>query len=248
MSEKSKADVSQEEFEKGRGQAIAFAWLVYGGVVVAATTLFISFVLGAFPENAYFSRGVMSVAGFMIGLSMIAFPFALHKWAVEKEHRAWTIRLYYGEMFFVAVNTFVSFVTLLSQNAGYAAPEWAILYEPFSILAIVYTLAAWGTVFLKDPRHKSVVKGLEAMQSFEDKIADKLVEFVDSADGLAAIQRSAEHRIAQVFDSEKYNKAPKPFIPNAPVRQLNSDTERVELGQGSGNGQHKADPTNQSRR
>jgi hypothetical protein len=240
---KNKADVSQEEFEKGRDQAIAFAWLVYGGVVVAATTLFISFVLSAFPPDAYFSRIVMTAAGFMIGLSMIAFPFALHKWAVEKEHRSWTVRLYYGEMFFVAVNTFVSFVTLLAKNAGYNAPEWAILYEPFSILAIVYTLAAWGTVFLKDPRHKSVVKGLEAMQSFEDKVADKLVEFVDSIEGRQAIQRAAESKIERVFDTSKYSAAPKSF-----VGQLNSDTEQVHLGQGSANGNGRVvDPTQRQR-
>ncbi len=216
---------SQEQFDKGRDQAIAFAWLVYGGVVVAATTLFISFVLGAFPADAYFSRVVMGAAGFMIGLSMIAFPFALHKWAVEKEHRDWTIRLYYGEMFFVAVNTFVSFVTLLSQNAGYVAPQWAILYEPFSILAIVYTLAAWGTVFLKDPRHKSVVKSLKAMQSFEDKIADKLVEYVDSIEGRQAIQRAADHKIEKIFDTTKYSNAPRSFV----GQPINSDTEQVHL-------------------
>jgi hypothetical protein len=172
---------------------------------------------------------------------MIAFPFALHKWAVEKEHRSWTVRLYYGEMLFVAVNTFVSFVTLLAKNAGYKAPDWAILYEPFSILAIVYTLAAWGTVFLKDPRHKAVVKGLEALQSFDDRIADKLVEFVDSTEGLQAIQRAAEHKIAQVFDSERYNKAPKSFV----GQSLNSDTEQVSLS----NNNHKAvtDPTQRQR-
>jgi hypothetical protein len=225
-------NMTEADFEKGREQAIAFAWVVYGGVVIAATTLFISFVLSAFPPGAYFSRIVMTAAGVMVGLSMIAFPYALHKWAVQKDHRKWTVRLYYGEMVFVAVNTLVSFVTLLSKNAGYAAPEWAVLYEPFSILAIVYTLAAWGTVFLKDPRHQSVVKGLEAMQTFEDRVADKLNEFVDSVEGRQAIQRAAEGKIGQMFDTEKYSAAPKSF-----VGQLNSDTEQPVLA--SKNGQVK---------
>jgi hypothetical protein len=228
-------NTTEADFENGRNQAITFAWVVYGGVVIAATTLFISFVLSAFPPDAYFSRTIMSAAGVMIGLSMIAFPFALHKWAVEKTHRKWTSALYYGEMIFVAVNTFISFITLLAKNAGYAAPEWAILYEPFSILAIVYTLAAWGTVFLKDPRHKSVVKGLEAMQTFEDRVADKLNEFVDSVEGRQAIQRAAEGKIGQMFDTAKYSNAPKPF-----VGQLNSDTDQPVL---AGKNGQTADPT-----
>jgi hypothetical protein len=217
-------NVNSEKYEEGRNQAVTFAWLVYGGVVIAATTLFISFVLSAFSPEAYFSRGVMTVAGVLVGASMIAFPFALHKWAVEATHRKWTVALYYGEMCFVAVNTFVSFVTLLAKNAGYNPPEWAVLYEPFAILAIIYTLAAWGTVFLKDPRHKSTIKGLQAMQNFEDRISDKLVEFVDSVEGRQAIQRAAEGKIEQMFDANKFSATPKPF-----VGQLNSDTGQVRL-------------------
>jgi hypothetical protein len=224
MSERNNPIVTEKEYEDGRNQAIALAWAVYGGVVIAATTMFISFVLTALPEDAYFSRIIMTVAGVLVGLSMIAFPVALHKWAVEKTHRKWTVMLYYGEMVFVAVNTLVSFVTLLSRNAGYAAPAWAVLYEPFSILAIVYTLAAWGTVFLKDPRHKAVVKGLEAMQTFEDRIADKLNEFVDSIEGRQAIQRAAEGRIEQMFEPKTRSVAPQSF-----VRQLNSDTDQPAL-------------------
>jgi hypothetical protein len=223
MNEQIKNNVSQEEYDKGRGQAMVLAWLVYGGVVAAATTLFISFVLSAFPDKAYVSRTIMTVAGGLVGLSMIAFPYALHKWAVDPDHRRWTVALYYGEIVFIAVNTIISFVTLLAKNAGYAAPEWAIAYEPFSILAIVYTLIAWGTVFLKDPRHKSTVKGLQALQTFDDKVSDKLVEFVDSVEGLQAIQRVAEHKIAQMFDAKKFDATPKNFV------GLNSDTEQPHL-------------------
>jgi hypothetical protein len=226
MSETTKSiAVSEKEFEDGRNQAVALGWTVYGGVVIAATTLFISFVLSAFPGDAYFSRIIMTVAGALVGLSMIAFPFALHKWAVEKNHRAWTIRLYYGEMVFVAVNTITSFIVLLSKNAGFEIPEWAALFEPFSILAIVYTLAAWGTVFLKDPRHKSVVKGLEAMQIFEDRVADRLAEFPNSVEGRQAIQKAAEAKIAQMFDASKFSNTPKHFV----GQNLNSDTEEVKL-------------------
>lgn len=237
--------VSQEDYDKGRGQAMVLAWLVYGGVVVAATTLFISFVLSAFPDKAYFSRIVMTVAGVLVGLSMIAFPYALHKWAVQPDHRKWTIALYYGEIVLIAVNTFVSFVTLLSENAGYAAPEWAVLYEPFSILAIIYTLIAWGTVFLKDPRHQSTVKGLQALQLFEDKVSDKLVEFVDSVEGLQAIQNAAEHKIAQMFDAKKFDATPKHFVGQHADKftpeQIAEFNRYTELLSEKGNG---ANPTN----
>ena len=63
-----------------------FAACVYVGVVLAASTLFISFVLTAFPADAYLSRGIMVVAGLMIGASSIAFPVALHSWTIEKSH------------------------------------------------------------------------------------------------------------------------------------------------------------------
>jgi hypothetical protein len=223
--EKVNTTVTTEEYEKGRDQAMKLAWAVYGGVVIAATTLFISFVLNAFSEDAYFSRAIMTAAGALVGLSMIAFPFALHKWAVEKTHRGWTAALYYGEIVFIAANTFVSFVTLLSKNAGYAAPEWAVMYEPFSILAIIYTLVAWGTVFLKDPRHKSTVKGLRALQDFDDKVSDKLIEFVDSIEGREAIQRAAQGKIESMFDASKFSNAPKHFV----GQNLNSDAAQARL-------------------
>lgn len=215
--------VTKEEYEKGRGQAMTLAWLVYGGVVVAASTLFISFVLSAFPDKAYFSRTVMTTAGVLVGLSMIAFPYALHKWAIEPTHRKWTVAFYYGEILLIAVNTFVSFVTLLSKNAGFTAPEWAVLYEPFSILAIIYTLVAWGTVFLTDPHHKSTVKGLQAMQTFDERVSDKLVEFVESIEGRQAIQRAAEKKIEKLFDASRFDTNPKSWV------GLNSDTPQIGL-------------------
>lgn len=70
--------------------AMTFAAVVYIGVVLAATTLFISFVLTAFPPDAYLSRIVMVIAGLLIGASSVAFPVALHTWTFEKGHRMWT--------------------------------------------------------------------------------------------------------------------------------------------------------------
>ncbi len=183
-----------------------FAALVYIGVVLAATTLFISMVLSAFPADAYFSRVVMGLAGLLIGASMLAFPVALHTWTVEKTHRLATTILYYIEMAFIAVNTVVSFLVLLGKNTGYAVPEWAVLYEPFSVAAIVYTLAAWGTVFLLDPEHKRTQKAREADEKFHDLVADKRMEFVNSVEGEQVILQIATADIQKRYDPENFKR------------------------------------------
>lgn len=234
---------TQKKYNKGRDAARILAGLVYAGVVVAATTLFVSFVLTAFPESAYFSRFIMTVAGVLVGASMIAFPVALHLWAIEKDHRYWTTGLYYGEMAIIAINTIVSFSSLLAKYTGAPVPEWVLLYEPFSILAIVYTLGAWGTVFLLDPAHKSTVKELEALQEFNDMVSGKLKEFVGSIEGRQAIQRAAEKKIERMFDAQNYDTAPQHFVGQP------ENATGIEEGQGSANGNGRTvDPTNQPRR
>jgi hypothetical protein len=172
-----------------------FGGAVYVGVVLAATTLFISFVLTAFPKDAYFSRLVMSVSGLMIGASMLAFPYALHTWAVSGKHRTVTTVLYYVEMLIIAVNTIISFGKLLAMYTGYQMPEWAVLYEPFSIVSIVYTLAAWGTVFLMDPEGQREAKRRQFEENYEDAIADKTMEFLQSREGEDAIISAATQDI-----------------------------------------------------
>ena len=181
-----------------------FGALVYVGVVFAATTLFISMVLSAFAADAYLSRTVMTLAGLLVGASMLAFPVALHTWTVEKNHRLATTILYYVEMVFIAVNTVVSFLVLLGKNTGYNVPEWALLYEPFSVAAIVYTLAAWGTVFLLDPEHKRTQKSREADEKFFDAVADKRLEFVNSVEGEQIVLEIASADIQRRYDPANY--------------------------------------------
>ena len=200
-----------EEKKYNPNPAKYFGGAVYVGVVLAATVLFISMVLSAFPEDAYFSRIVMGLAGFLIGLSMLAFPVALHTWTVEKTHRNVTTALYYVEMAFIAVNTVVSFIVLLGKNTGYQVPEWAVLYEPFSVAAIVYTLAAWGTVFLLDPEHKRTQKAREADEKFQDLLADKMVEFVESVEGEQVILEVATNKIRERYDPSNYAPGKKHF-------------------------------------
>lgn len=201
--------MNEKEY-KPQGAKI-FGAAVYVGVVIAATTLFISMVLTAFPKDAYFSRVVMTLAGFLVGMSMLAFPVALHTWTVEKNHRLISVILYYVEMAFIAVNTVVSFLTLLGANTDYVVPEWAKLYEPFSIAAIVYTLAAWGTVFLTDPEHKRIQKEREADQKFQDALSEQMVNFVESEQGEDLVIEIARERAKDRYNLDRFSNKKKQF-------------------------------------
>jgi len=201
----------ETEFMRGRGLAVTFGGIVYVGVVLAASTLFINFILSAFPDKAYFSRFVMVVAGVIIGLSALAFPVALHNWAISGLHRKVTIALYFGEMAIIAVNTLVSFGALLAKYAGATLPEWIALYEPFTILGMIYTLAAWGIVFLTDPLATAKAKDLKAEQVYRARISDKRLEWLDSIEGEIAIQQAAELDIEHQFNSARYNRNPQHF-------------------------------------
>lgn len=199
------------DYEKSASTARTFGGAVYVGAVIAASVLFISFVLTAFPEDAYFSRTIMSVAGLMVGSSMLAFPVALHAWAITGNHRKWTTILYYIEMLIIAVNTVISFVSLLAKYAGYAAPEWVVLYEPFSIASVVYTVFAWGTVFLLDPAHKIKADEHEADARFAAKISKKREEFIDSAEGEDLVIQIATADAYARFDPARYSREKKSF-------------------------------------
>lgn len=222
-----------DKFEKGRSIAIGIASFVYIGVVLAATVIFITFVLEAFPATAYFSRGIMSLAGILIGGSMVAFPYALHNWAVHGTHRKVTAGLYYGEIFIIGLNTIVAFAHLLSVNAGRPAPAWVLLYEPFSIFAIVYTLFAWGTVFLLDPVASAKDKEIAAMQDFKARIAAKKKEFLDSIEGEDVIMEAASHEIMDEFNPDRHKRGERRHFGSKNL--LNSPDRN--------NGQHKKEET-----
>jgi len=223
----------QTEFERGRNTARTFAGLVYTGVVIAATTLFISFVLTAFPETAYFSRFIMGMAGLMIGASMLAFPVALHTWAISGTHRTATAALYYGEMAIVALNTIVSFAALLYKFAGTALPQWVAWYEPFSIISIVYTLAAWGTIFLTDPAAKAKARELHAEQEFKNRIANKKLEYLESIEGEQAVLEAANAEIESSFkprtkDRQHFGNSRTAIPAPAPFVKHEATTEKPE--------------------
>jgi hypothetical protein len=223
-----------DKYEKGRSFAIGIAALVYGGVVAASTVLFISFVLEAFPADAYFSRFIMSLAGALVGGSMIAFPIALHNWAVQKTHRRIASVLYYGEIFIIGVNTIVSFAHLLSANAGRPAPEWVLLYEPFSIFAIIYTLFAWGTVFLTDPVAEAKEKEIATHQDFKARIAQKKQEFLDSVEGEDVIIAAASEEIRREFNPENHKTERKRFGSNRTLPRPDEVVRQIEHSNGNG--------------
>lgn len=207
----------QAERTKNVGNARAFGAVVYVGGVIAATTLFITFVLSAFPADAYFTRIVMTVAGLAVGASMIAFPIALHNWIITKSHRKWGVPLYYIEMLIIGVNTVVSFITLLSKVTNTAPPEWALLYEPFSVGSIIYTIAAWGTVFLTDPAHKLQADEQDAEARFAQKIAKKREEFIDSAEGEDLVIEIASQDIRERWNADRFAGGKKSFGTGKPA-------------------------------
>lgn len=219
-----------EVYSKGRSNSRGFATVVYIGGVIAATMMFISFVLLAFPPDAYFTRALMTVAGVMVGGSMLAFPYALHNWAVTKEHRKWTTILYYVEMVVIAINTIVSFVSLLAKYAGYAAPAWVVMYEPFSVGSIIYTIFAWGTVFLLDPEHKLHAQEQDAESRFNEKIAKKREEFIDSVEGEDTILEIARADAIERFAPANYKKGKRHFGSGklAPVEGTVFDRKNAE--------------------
>jgi len=210
-----------------------FAAVVYVGVVLAASTLYISFVLTAFPANAYLSRIIMVVAGLLIGASSIAYPIALHTWTIEKTHHSWTTVFYYGEIVILAVNTVVAFMTLLSKNTGYAIPEWAALYEPFSVGAIVYTLFSWGTVFLLDPEHKRIQQSRQLKDDYEKEISTKKMEFIRSIEGENAIASAAANDIQVMLAEQRNGKqhfgTPIEVTADKPFEAKQSTAELAEL-------------------
>lgn len=222
--------IDKSEFEQGRTRAVVFGGFVYFGVVIAATTLFISFILTAFPETAYFSRFVMVIGGLMIGGSMLAFPVALHTWALAGTHRTVTIALYYGEMAIIALNTVVSFAALLFKFAGADLPQWIAWYEPFSIISIIYTLFAWGTIFLTDPAAKAKQKQLQAEQDFQTKIADKMTEYLDSIEGEQKVLEAANAEIEKRFQARTTEKqhfgAARAIPAEVPFVKKQAETER----------------------
>lgn len=188
-------DDLKREHDQGRNTAVTMASFVYVGAIIAATGLFVTFVLTAFPETAYASRAIMVLGAILVGGSAVTFPVALHKWAVTGKHRSVAIGLYYGEIAILALNTVVSFAALLFKNAGTALPGWVAWYEPVSIVSIVYVIFAWGTIFLGDPKIRLQARQMEILNRFDERVAAKMEDFLDSYEGEDAIMAAATHQI-----------------------------------------------------
>lgn len=218
-------EIARKQYENSRNGSMIFGGIVYAGVVVSATTLFISFILTAFPANAYATRFIMGIAGFLIGCSMIAFPIALHNWAVTGWHRGVAIGLYIGEIAIVALNTIVSFGALLFKNAGMDLPAWIAWYEPFSVVSMVYTLLAWGLMFLMDPQIKARAKEREAIDKFRARVSQRMNEYLETSAGEDAIMTAANQSIQQAFlPKEKKDWGTKPTQTYVPPKPQNEPT------------------------
>ena len=198
-------DSFMTEYLEGRKQAMTGGTIVYVGVILLTTALFITFILTAFPADAYLIRVIMTIGGVMVGGSALAFPVTLHKWAISGSHRTWATWLYYGEIMIIGVNTLVSFSVLLATYAGWIIPEWISLIEPFTILAVVYTLFAWGTVFQTDPLAQAQAKKLSNIQALETMVADRIGEYLHTDAGEDKIKEHADRQIEQLMSVERYS-------------------------------------------
>lgn len=187
------------------------AMIVYVGAIVAATAIFIFFILTAFPESAYFIRVLMVLAAMCVGASALAFRYALENWAVYGNHRKAAIGFYYGEIALVGLNTIVSFSVLLYKFSGNnALPDWVAWYEPFTVATIAYVVLAWGTLFVLDPRAKSKARQLQVLIDFDNQVVDGMKDYLRSEDGLLAIQENANERIRKNFSVKEGD--PQPWI------------------------------------
>ena len=198
-------DSFMTEYLEGRKQAMTGGTIVYVGVILLTTALFITFILTAFPSDAYLIRAIMTIGGIMVGGSALAFPVTLHKWAISGSHRTWATWLYYGEIMIIGVNTLVSFSVLLATYAGWIIPVWISLIEPFTILAVVYTLFAWGTVFQTDPLAQAQAKKLSNIQALETMVADRIGEYLHTDAGEDKIKEHADRQIEQLMSVERYS-------------------------------------------
>lgn len=195
----------QQEYNRNRKSAMTFAGSVYTGGVFAATIIFLSFVLMAFPDTAFFIRFLMVIAGLAVGASGLAFPYALHNWAIGGKHRLATMILYYGEIFILILNTIVSFSALLFKFAGNVLPDWVAWYEPFTIFSLGYVIFSWGTIFIMDPQSQARNKEKEAIDRIVTSTAEAMNQYINSQAGRAAIQSRANSKLDQIFNTVSQN-------------------------------------------
>jgi hypothetical protein len=80
------------------------------------------------------------------------------------------------------------------------------MYEPFSVGAIVYTLFAWGTVFLLDPEHKAIQQDRQFKSDYEKEISNKKMEYLQSIQGEQAIQLAANEDIQEILRQQRNGK------------------------------------------
>jgi hypothetical protein len=70
------------------------------------------------------------------------------------------------------------------------------------VISIVYTLGAWGTIFLTDPNIKARETEHAAQVEFEKRVSEKTREFLDTVEGEDAIALAAIEKIRRNFNTE----------------------------------------------
>jgi len=191
-------DEQNKEIEVARNRAVLFGNIVYYGGVLFSTVLFIAFVLSAFPADAYVMRLALTFGGLMVGASGLAFPYALHHWAVSGAHQTAARLFYYGEMGILGANIVIAFTKLLEIHAGWAAPAWVNQFEPYTVGAVVYTIAAWGTLFILDPISTAKAQQIKNAQQFESRVAERMADMLDDGALDGEIHNQALERLGKI--------------------------------------------------
>lgn len=187
----------------GKTAALVSGGIVYLGVIIVGVVLSIEFIVGIMPADAYFARSLLTVGVVLVGLNSVALPLALHFWAVAGLHRYTAIALYALDMGILGVNMVTSFSTLMGMP-----PAWVMQYEPYAVSMFVFALATWGVLFITDPGERAKIKRAAAEEDFRMKAYSKAVEWLDSVEGHAAIEKAAEGLLPEMFDSESLKKTP----------------------------------------
>jgi hypothetical protein len=180
----------------GRKAALVLGASVYLGVVIIATSLTISFVIGVLSADAHLLRGILTIGVILVGLNSIALPVALHFWAISGLHRASAIGLYGLDMVILAFNLVTSYSTLSGR-----APAWVASYAPYSVGMFVVALATWAVLFVTDPGERARVAAEKAREQFRVSAILKAAAFLETVEGQAAIGEEAARMLPQMLQT-----------------------------------------------
>jgi hypothetical protein len=98
----------------------------------------------------------------------------------------------------LGANIVIAFTKLLEIHAGWAAPAWVNQFEPYTVGAVVYTIAAWGTLFILDPISTAKAQQIKNAQQFESRVAERMADMLDDGALDGEIHNQALERLGKI--------------------------------------------------